>query len=93
MAATKTARVDLRLTPEEAELLRTAAEIEHIPLTTFLVTVATRRAREVIEENRDSTMTAETHERFLADLDAPARSVPELVELFRRQPAHRIQID
>jgi uncharacterized protein (DUF1778 family) len=89
----KTARLDIRLTPEDAELLRTAAEIENLPVTTFMLAIAVRRAHEVIEENRDALMTAETHQRFLADLDAPARSVPELVELFRRRPAHRIQID
>jgi uncharacterized protein (DUF1778 family) len=90
--ATKTARLDLRLTPEEHELLRAAADLERVPVTTFLVNVATRRAHEVIEENRDTVMAAEAYERFLAELDEPARSVPELIELFSRPPARRIRI-
>jgi uncharacterized protein (DUF1778 family) len=92
MAAMKTARLDLRLTPEEHELLRVAAELERVSVTTFLVNVATRRAHEVIEENRDTVMAAEAYEKFLAELDEPARSIPELVELFRRPPARRIRI-
>lgn len=90
--ATKTARLDLRLSPEEVQLLKAAAELEHVPVTTFLLAVAIRRAHEVIEANRDSVLTAEAHERFFDALDRPAERVPELVELFRRQPARQIRI-
>jgi uncharacterized protein (DUF1778 family) len=46
----------------------------------------TARARKVIKQNQDLILSNDAFDRFIAELDKPAKPVPELVELFRRNP-------
>jgi uncharacterized protein (DUF1778 family) len=80
----KTERIEVRLSEREQELLREAAEAERMTVSAFILSTVVPRAKEVVDRSRDIRMSAEAYEQFLAELDRPAESVPELQELFSR---------
>lgn len=79
-------RLEVRVTPEQDALIREAADLEHATVTTFVLDTVTARATTVIEQRRDVTLSNEAFDRFIAALDEPPTTVPELVDLFQRQP-------
>ena len=79
-------RIEVRVTPEQDALIRQAADIEDTTVTGFVLDTATSRARRVIREHEDLVLSNEAFDRFMAELDKPAKPVPELVELFERHP-------
>ncbi len=74
------------MTPEQDALIRQAADLEHATVTTFVLDTVTARATSVIEQRRDVTLSNEAFDRFIAVLDEPPTTVPELVDLFQRHP-------
>jgi uncharacterized protein (DUF1778 family) len=83
--STRSARMELRATPEEDELIRQAAALSGHTVTRFVLEAAVDRAAELIDEHqRDLLIPAEVYEQFIAELDRPAEPVPELVDLFSR---------
>lgn len=84
--AQKSERIEMRVTPEEDALLRTAADLAHVSKTAFILSAAAERAMQVVQRAHMYPLSAETFERFLAELDArPATAVPAMVELFRSE--------
>jgi uncharacterized protein (DUF1778 family) len=79
-------RIEVRVTPEQDAVIRRAAELEDTTVTNFVLDTVTARARKVIKSNEDLVLSNEAFDRFLAELDKPAEAVPELVELFKRNP-------
>lgn len=79
-------RLEVRVTPEQDALIRQAADLEHATVTTFVLDTVTARATMVIEQRRDVTLSNEVFDRFIARLDQPPTTVPELVDLFQRHP-------
>ncbi len=77
------------MSEHEQEVLRQAAEAEHMTVSAFILSTVVPRAQEVLDRNRDITMSAGAYEQFLAELDRPAEGVPALLELYSRP--HRIQ--
>jgi uncharacterized protein (DUF1778 family) len=78
----RTRRIDVRVTDAQDAVIREAANLAGETVTSFLLTAAEDRARELLDERRHLTMAA-TSFRALADaLDEPGEAVPELVELF-----------
>lgn len=77
-------RIEVRVSPEQDALIRAAADLEDTTVTSFVLDSVTARARKVVEDHRDITLSNEAFDRFIAELDKPAEVVPELVELFRR---------
>ena len=55
-------------------------------MTNFVLDTVTTRARKVIKSSQGLVLSNEAFDRFLTELDKPAEVVPELVELFRRNP-------
>lgn len=55
-------------------------------MSAFVLETVTAPAKKVIREHQDLALSAEAYERFIAELDKPAEAVPEIVELFRRNP-------
>lgn len=55
-------------------------------MTAFVLDTVTTRAKGVIKQHRDLVLSNETFDRFIAELDKPAKPVPELVELFEKNP-------
>lgn len=82
-AATRTRRIDVRVTDAQDAIIREAAAQAGETVTAFLLSAAEERARELLDERRHLVMSAEAFDRLAAELDAPAEPVPELVELFR----------
>lgn len=76
----------LRLPPEEDELVRRAAAARGESLPEFLTTAALRRAHEVLADQREFLLDAESWAAFTALLDEPAVPNPQLVRLFARPP-------
>lgn len=84
MPATKDARLNLRLRPDDNELIRRAAMTTDQSVTDFLTSSAIDRAHEVLADQRTFTLDEETWEQFVALLDAPVEPDPRLAALFSR---------
>lgn len=74
------------MTAEQDALIRQAAELEDTTVTTFVLDSVTARARKVVKDHHALVLANEAFDRLLAELDAPAQPVPELVDLFRANP-------
>jgi len=79
-------RLEVRVTPEQDALIREAADLEDTTVTTFVLDTVTAKARRVLKAHQDLVQSNEAFDRFIAELDKPAKPVPELVELFERNP-------
>jgi uncharacterized protein (DUF1778 family) len=84
MPEQKSERVNLRVAPSDAALLRSAAEEEGVSLSEFLVESARYRAQMVLADRTRFELDDDAWDEFNAMLERPARVIPELVELFRR---------
>ena len=74
-------RLEVRLSPAQDALIRQAAELEGTTVSAFVLDAVEDRAAHVIDSHRDVVLSVQAYERFLAELDAPAVVVPELVAL------------
>ena len=83
-APTRRHRLEVRVTPEQDALIREAADLEDTTVTAFVLDTATNRARRVIRQHQEIVLSNEAFDRFIAELDKPAKPVPELVKLFKR---------
>ena len=79
-------RLEVRVTAEQDALIRQAADLEDTTVTTFVLDSVTSRAKRVVKQHQDLVLSNDTFDRFIAELDKPAESVPELVELFMKNP-------
>src|ERR1700724_543001 len=79
-------RLEVRVTAEQDALIRQAADLEDTTVTAFVLDTVTTRARQVLKKNQDLILSNAAFDLFIAELDKPAKPVPELVELFRRHP-------
>jgi uncharacterized protein (DUF1778 family) len=78
----RTKRIDVRVTDAQDAVIREAAKLTGETVTSFLLSAAVQRARDLLEERRHLTMTAVSF-RSLADaLDEPGEPVAEFRELF-----------
>lgn len=84
ISGSKTERIEVRVSEREQEMLREAADAEHMTVSAFILSTVVPRAQEVVHRSRDIRMSAEAYEQFLAELDRPAESVSQLLELFAR---------
>lgn len=82
-------RLEVRISPEQDALIRQAASLEGSTVTAFVLDTVTSRARRVVKQHQDLLLSNEAFDRFIAELDKPAKPVPELVELFERHPELR----
>jgi len=78
----RTRRIDVRVTDEQDAVIREAAGLSGETVTSFLLTAAEQRARELLDERRHLTMTTSAFRAMAEALDEPGVTVPELVELF-----------
>jgi uncharacterized protein (DUF1778 family) len=79
-------RLEVRVTPEQDALIRQAADLEETTVTAFVLETVTSRAKLVVKQHHDLILTNEAFDRFILELDKPAKPVPELVELFHQNP-------
>jgi uncharacterized protein (DUF1778 family) len=81
--ARKDNRLNLRVTKQQRALIRRAAAQAGVSDTDFILESATERAAEVLTDQRLFVVNDAQWRRFVAALEAPAKPVPALVELFK----------
>lgn len=82
-------RLEVRVTPEQDTLIRQAADLEESTVTAFVLDTVTAKAKRIVKQHQDLVLSNDAFDRFIAELDKPAKPVPELVELFRKNPKLR----
>ena len=78
--------VSMRLPEADIAVIDRAASVRGRSRTDFVREAAVRAAEEVLMENTLVRMGEEAFAAFMAAITAPARPVPEMVELLGRQP-------
>lgn len=79
--ATRSEKLDLRLTPQVKRTLQSAAEASHKSVSEFVVESALARAEEALLDRRQIFVSAEVYDKFVTMLDAPPRDHPRLRRL------------
>jgi uncharacterized protein (DUF1778 family) len=87
MAGAKT-RINMRVSEDNLDLIKEAAEANGQDMTSFVLGAALDRARSVVLGARVTRLSAPEAARFEAALDSDAEPAPELVELLREAQAH-----
>ena len=82
-------RLEVRVTQEQDALIRQAADLEETTVTAFVLDTVTSRAKRVVRQHQDLGLSNEAFDRFIVELDKPAKPVRELVELFKKNPKLR----
>lgn len=80
-AATRSEKLDLRLSPEAKRTLNAAAAAAQRSVSEFVLESALAKAAETLPDRRRFELDAEQWEAFRAALDAPPRSLPRLRRL------------
>jgi uncharacterized protein (DUF1778 family) len=68
--AKATDRMELRVEPERAKLIRYAASLSHASVSAFVVDAASERAQRLIEDQRRTVVSSTYFDQVLAALDA-----------------------
>lgn len=82
-ASTKNDRIDFRVRSDVKQKLQQAAELEGVPLSSFLVQCAVERADEVILRNTRIELSRRDQEALVDELLNPAEPSEGLIEAFR----------
>ncbi|MCO5155933.1 MAG: DUF1778 domain-containing protein [Aquamicrobium sp.] len=82
--ATRTEKLDLRLTPEAKRTLAAAAHAERRSLSDFVLESALGRAEEALADRRVFQLDPEKWEAFITALEAPPRDMPHLRRLLNK---------
>jgi uncharacterized protein (DUF1778 family) len=83
LRATRTEKLDLRLTREAKLALQTAAAASRRSVSEFVLESALTRADETLADRRSFGLNAAQWKAFLAALDAPPRPLPRLERLLK----------
>ncbi|MBF0436598.1 MAG: DUF1778 domain-containing protein [Magnetococcales bacterium] len=80
IATSRNERIDLRVTTELKSILVRAASLAGMSVSSFLVSAASDRAREILAEHEKITLTPQDWQVFLAALDRDDPPSPRLRE-------------
>jgi uncharacterized protein (DUF1778 family) len=83
----RSAKLDLRLSPEAKQTLNAAARATHRSVSQFVLESALACAAEALADRQHFKLDAERWAAFMEALDAPPRSLPRLERLFREPSA------
>lgn len=86
--ASKTARLEFRLLPEQKELLEKAATVSGQTITPFAVSILMENARSILEDHRRTLLALRDQELFLKIIDLEEEPSPALkaaVEKFNKE--------
>jgi uncharacterized protein (DUF1778 family) len=81
--STRTAKLDLRLSPEAKEKLQAAARASRRSVSEFVLESALVRADETLTDRNRFGLNADQWQAFLAALDTPPRELPRLKRLLQ----------
>jgi len=85
--SSRTAKLDLRLSPEAKQKLQAAALAARRSVSEFVLESALVRAEETLADRTRFGLDADRWKAFLEALDAPPRELPRLTRLFREPGA------
>lgn len=74
----RTARMNLRLAEEADDRIRRAAAVSGVSTSAFVERAASVAADMVLGDRREFVLDFEDWDRFVAELDRPAKDLPEL---------------
>jgi uncharacterized protein (DUF1778 family) len=80
----RSARVGLRSSPAQVEVLRRAADVAHKSLTDFILDSACLAAEQTLLDQRLFLVDNKSYEAFMAVLDRPVKANAGLKDLFAR---------
>jgi len=83
--ATKTVRIDVRLSPEHKALIENAAALNGQSVSAFVVSEVLERARQI----QLTLLTRRDWDRFLAIVDREEEPTPALVAAARKHPRRK----
>lgn len=83
--------LSMRLPDADIAIIDRAARLRGRSRTDFMREAAVRTAEAVIMENAIIPMSAASFSAFMAELDRPAEIVPELADVFQRQPPWEVK--
>ncbi len=80
--ATRSEKIDIRLTPAAKRILQSAAEVSGSKsVSEFVLSSALARAEETLPDRQRFMLKADQWHRFQQALDAPPKSLPRVTEL------------
>ena len=79
--ATRSEKLDIRLTAEAKRILASAAAAQRRSISDFVLESALSRAEDALADRRRFGLDAERWQAFMAALDAPPRDLPRLKRL------------
>ncbi|WP_047869048.1 DUF1778 domain-containing protein [Nocardiopsis sp. RV163] len=82
--STATERIEVRLTPEDKELLLEAARISHESTSKFVVRAAREAAEEIVEREQTTTVPAAFFDAMVESLEEPAQPIEALASAARK---------
>ena len=82
----KPARIEVRVTLEQKQLIERAAALKGRSVTDFVSMLATEEAEEVVRAQHSITLSEEAFDALLRALDERPRVLPELERLLEEQP-------
>lgn len=85
----KTDRLEMRLTPQQRQLLERAAALTGQVLSSFMRSELVERAQEIIDRHALTQLSVRDFRRVLEILDRDVAPAPALKAAFRRHPARR----
>src|SRR5262245_2239629 len=80
---TKETRLSIRISARQRALLRQVAEAQGRSVSDFVLATAMERVEEFFVERRHFIASPEAWDEFMQALEAPPKSIPALIELFR----------
>lgn len=86
-----TDRLDIRLPPEEKRVLARAAQLEGVKVSQFILAPALERARRVIADAEQVTVSAKSYRDVLDALANPPQPTAALIDALRDYEAAGIQ--
>ena len=83
-ATAKDARLDIRMTPDQKELIERAAAVNGFSITGFVMSCAEKAARRALRDYEEMTLTKRESESFVQALVEPPMPSHRLSEAARR---------
>jgi uncharacterized protein (DUF1778 family) len=82
----KTARINVRVSVRQRELIQEAAELTGTTMSEFILVPAVERAAQVLASEHVTRLNAEVAERFAAWMDEPAQVIHAMKRLVEAEP-------
>ena len=82
VASPKEERLSIRASEPEKKILRQAAQVRHMNVSQFVLQASLDAAHAVLADQAEFRLPLEQWEAFCERLDAPAKTIPALQQLF-----------